>query len=181
MGIASLRLETECCAPSRLRSNMKKPTRHSKVSSNSRDFSGFFSFIMENFDQDIQLPDLGEATLMSPWTLCREFHKSYGISPMRWLWRFRTTLASECIRLVPDWQLTDISVLCGFSSLAHFSRQFRAHFGCTPSHYRVELTESSRKSESFRPQLIFDDLTVDHRDILESAIKKSLIFPQKAG
>jgi transcriptional regulator GlxA family with amidase domain len=145
------------------------------------DFARFFSFVMDQFDEEIQLPELAAAVNMSPWALCRQFQKKFGISPMRWVWRFRIMLAHECIQLVPDWQLTDISVLCGFSSLAHFSRQFRNLFGQSPSEFRQGLLAQNPDALGSHPELIFADLTTDHRDLLESVVRKSLALPQYAG
>jgi transcriptional regulator GlxA family with amidase domain len=36
--------------------------------------------------------------------------------------------------------VTDVAAGCGFTSLAHFSRLFRAEFGSTPSGYRQRRT-----------------------------------------
>jgi len=56
----------------------------------------------------------------------------------RFLWdarlersRCRLT-AAECA----DMSISEIAFVCGFNSSAHFSRAFRARFGCTPSEFR---------------------------------------------
>src|SRR4051812_31305636 len=79
-------------------------------------------FILENFAEEVNLEDLAREAGMSRFNFCRRFHKECGVSPMRWLWNFRTILAHEFIALDPKWSLTDVAFSCGFTSSAHFSR-----------------------------------------------------------
>lgn len=89
--------------------------------------------------QHLTLTDLAQATQLPSSTLGRYFKQTYGTSPMRWLWAFRTLLAAELIALYPTWSLQLISQECGFTSQAHFSRRFHSLFRSTPSHFREQL------------------------------------------
>ncbi len=64
--------------------------------------------------------------------------KHSGTSLNRWIWRERldriaSELRNPVLRHKP---VSGIAFDWGFKEAAHFSRQFRAHFGVTPSHYR---------------------------------------------
>src|SRR4051812_6958890 len=78
------------------------------------------AYVLANFAEDIDLDDLAEEAGLSRFNFCRKFQRECGISPMRWLWNFRTILAAEFITLDPKWSLTDVAFSCGFSSSAHF-------------------------------------------------------------
>jgi AraC-like DNA-binding protein len=94
------------------------------------------AYVLENFAEDIDLDALAGEAGLSRFNFCRKFQRDCGISPMRWLWSFRTILAAEFINLDPKWSLTDVAFSCGFTSSAHFSRSFRAMFKQSPSAYR---------------------------------------------
>ncbi len=154
---------------------------NSRLLAQAVDFSPLFTYVIDHFDQEIDLSDLATTMNLSPWVLCRQFKRAFDLTPMRWLWRFRTILARDCIAVAKSWQLTDISVLCGFSSLAHFSRQYRQVFNQSPSQFRLELGQDGQDGRRNHCQLLFQDLATDRRDLLELAIKKSLQWPQNAG
>lgn len=93
---------------------------------------------LQRFAEPLALKDLAEAARMPSNTLTRYFNRTFGISPMRWLWAFRTLLASEIIACSPSWSLTDVATHCGFNSSAHFSRRYRELFQETPSRHRLD-------------------------------------------
>jgi AraC-like DNA-binding protein len=95
-------------------------------------------YILDNFSEEIVLDDLAQQAGMSKFNFCRRFQIDCGISPMRWLWDFRTLLAGEFINQDPSWSLTDVAFACGFTSSAHFSRAFKKVHGKSPSTYRKE-------------------------------------------
>ena len=95
----------------------------------------------------LTLADLAQATKLPASTLSRYFNQTYGTSPMRWLWAFRTLLAAELIALYPTWSLQLISQECGFTSQAHFSRRFHSLFRSTPSHFREQLLHLGTTSQ----------------------------------
>jgi len=96
------------------------------------------AFVLGNFAEEICLDDLAREAGMTRFNFCRRFQRECGVSPMRWLWNFRTLLAAEFINLDPRWSLTDIAFSCGFTSSAHFSRSFKAMFKKSPSAYKKE-------------------------------------------
>lgn len=93
-------------------------------------------FVLENFAERLGLEDLAKVVGLTRYNFCRRFQKECGITPMRWLWNFRTMLAKELIMMDPSWSLTDVAFSCGFTSSAHFSRTYKQMFGESPSELR---------------------------------------------
>ncbi|MGP3782803.1 helix-turn-helix domain-containing protein [Paenibacillus sp. 1A_MP2] len=66
------------------------------------------------------------------------FQKVYGISPRKYLSELKLHEAKQLIHQ-PDLNLTRVAAMLGYSSLAHFSRQFRRWTGMSPSEYRQTM------------------------------------------
>ena len=92
--------------------------------------------VLANFSEDIDLDELAMVASISKYNFCRQFHKYYGLPPLKWVWRFRAVLAAELFKLPLDWTVSDISYIVGFTSPAHFSRAFKEVFGASPTKYR---------------------------------------------
>ena len=95
------------------------------------------SFILDQFGNDICLDDLATVAELSKFNFCRQFHRHYGLPPLKWVWRFRAVLAGELLKLSIPWSIADIVYTVGFTSPAHFSRAFRDEYGVTPTQYRT--------------------------------------------
>jgi transcriptional regulator GlxA family with amidase domain len=100
------------------------------------------NYIVENISEKITLEDLENISGKSRLEICQIFKLFYDITPIKWIWKVRLTLANEFIHLAPEWSLTDISYACGFSSLPHFSRRFSKAYNEKP----LKLKQHVRKS-----------------------------------
>src|SRR5690606_33695587 len=107
---------------------------------------------------------------MTRFNFCRRFQKECGITPMRWLWTFRTLLAGEFIRLDPRWSLTDVAFACGFTSSAHFSRSFKQTFGKTPSQFRKETLVETAPEGDGHDIMFSDNVAVAGRAALAALV-----------
>jgi len=94
------------------------------------------AYVAEHFADPITLADLAVVATIPENTLTRRFNRTFGLSPLRWVWYFRTVLASELIAALPETSLTEVALFCGFNSSAHFSRRFREVFALSPSKFR---------------------------------------------
>lgn len=103
--------------------------------------------VSQRYADGLTLKDLAAAASMPTNTLTRHFNRVYGVSPMRWLWAFRTLLAGEIIATSPGWTLTEVATHCGFNSSAHFSRRYREMFQDSPSHHRLIARDRDRGRE----------------------------------
>ncbi len=93
-------------------------------------------YMVSNCQEEISLESIAEMVGTSKFNVCKVFQRIYGTSPMRWLWKFRTVLAYQLIISLPHKSLTEIAFSCGFTSSAHFSRNFKKVYGLTPSELR---------------------------------------------
>lgn len=93
------------------------------------------SFVTENYAQDIEVTDMAEHVLLSVSQLQREFSKSFGITPNRYLREVRVGVVRHLLQN-SDLSLSTIAADCGFYDQSHMTRHFKASTGLTPLKYR---------------------------------------------
>ena len=84
-----------------------------------------------------QLPPLLH---VSPRTLQRLALRCFGLSPWAMIRRRRLQEGAERLREAPELAIADLAAELGYSDHAHFSRDFKAVLGVTPSGYRKRLS-----------------------------------------
>ena len=88
--------------------------------------------IMENNIEDPLTPDeICDVIGLSTRQLERLFAKHVGVSPKRYYLGLRLEKARDLLRQT-DFSVTDVCVACGFKSLSHFSKSYRAAYGISP-------------------------------------------------
>lgn len=93
-------------------------------------------FMLARLEASELTPDsVATAQNMSPRTLNRLFALD-GTTPMRWLWEQRLAASHRALTLGEARHVTDAAFRFGFSDVSHFSRAFRAKFGCSPNTVR---------------------------------------------
>jgi len=92
----------------------------------------------------VTVSDLAKVAMFSPTHLRRLFQKAVGMSPRQWLLEQRLRKAAQLLQTT-DRTVQQIADLCGFESLSHFSRYFKARFGIAPSQYRNKLAQPFRE------------------------------------
>lgn len=99
--------------------------------------------------RDWSVAEMARQIHLSPGYLQSLYRATFGLSCMDDVIQSRIRLAKE--RLVHGHsRISDISELCGYRNVEHFSRQFRKLAGCTPRAYRrsahAGLAETTSKS-----------------------------------
>ena len=86
----------------------------------------------------INIKELGEILTYHPFYLNELFKKNEGISLHKYIVRQRLIKANEliCMTAMP---LSEIALLCGFSSQSHFSAAFKDAYGITPNTLRRQI------------------------------------------
>ena len=88
--------------------------------------------IMENNIEDPLTPDeISDVIGLSTRQLERLFAKHVGVSPKRYYLGLRLEKARDLLRQT-EFSVTDVCVACGFKSLSHFSKSYRAAYGISP-------------------------------------------------
>ena len=80
---------------------------------------------------------------LSLYYFCREFKKSTGKSPKKFIIYQRIEKAKELLRR--DFKITDIAINVGFNDLPSFNKQFKKIIGMTPTEYRNFLKNKTKK------------------------------------
>ena len=93
------------------------------------------AYLVENFTQDIRLPDIARRFGMNEWTFSRRFQKNSGKSFTDYLTTLRL---SQVCKLLADSEMpvTDICFEVGYTNVSNFNRAFRKARGMPPTLYR---------------------------------------------
>ena len=86
----------------------------------------------ENIEKPLSLDEIASATGLSRRQIERLFKRHLDCVPKRYYLQMRLRRARELL-LQTSMPIIDITAACGFQSPPHFSRCYRAQFGCPPS------------------------------------------------
>ena len=86
----------------------------------------------ENIEKPLSLDEIAAATGLSRRQIERLFKRHLNCVPKRYYLQMRLRRARELL-LQTSMPIIDITAACGFQSPPHFSRCYRAQFGCPPS------------------------------------------------
>ena len=103
-----------------------------------RTLSIVLSYIDEHAHEPIALDRIAAMANVSRFHFARMFKLSTGVSPMVYVEQSRIRKAQDLIKegLL---SLAAIAEAVGFADQSHFTRRFRLHMGCTPSHFAASL------------------------------------------
>ncbi len=96
-----------------------------------------FSFIEQNFQNDITVEDIATACGLNRSYFGKIFHENTGKSPQEFLISYRMTKAAELLKLT-ELSITDIGNAVGYPNQLHFSRAFKNVYGISPRGWRYE-------------------------------------------
>lgn len=91
-------------------------------------------FVSAHVWEDLSVPFVAHHVDMSPSYLTALFHKHLGISPGEYIRRVKLQESKHLIR-ENKLNFTEIAAELQYSTVHHFSRQFKEKFGMTPSEY----------------------------------------------
>ena len=93
------------------------------------------SFIRNNYDRQISVEDIANASMLSRTNCYAYFNDVLGKPPMKYLNDFRLEVAAEKLATT-DSSAASIAAQCGFTSPSYFGKVFKERFGRTPFAYR---------------------------------------------
>jgi AraC-type DNA-binding domain-containing proteins len=94
-----------------------------------------FTYIEENYTEDIHLKDISQAAGFSEYYFSRLFKEITEKNFHQYLNEFRIKKA-EVLMLDPNYTVSEVSYAVGFSSISTFDRVFRQMKGCSPKDFR---------------------------------------------
>ena len=99
----------------------------------------------ENIEKPLSLDEIAAVTAVSRRQIERLFKRHLNCVPNRYYLQMRLRRARELL-LQTSMPIIDITTACGFQSPPHFSRCYRAQFGCPPS--------AERQARPTRPAVV---------------------------
>ena len=106
-----------------------------------------------HIEEPLSLDQIAAAAGVSRRQIERLFKRHLGYAPKQYYLQARLKRARELL-LQTSMSIMDISMACGFRSPHHFSKCYRAHFGCPPSAERdVRHSRASGRGRHRDPQV----------------------------
>ncbi len=106
-------------------------------SQRSRAVADAITYIEANYAREIKLEDVAAAVHLSPFHLARLFKQVSGRSPHQYLVQVRVNAARSLLSAGSGQRsLAEVAAAVGFADQSHLTRQFKRHFGVTPSQVR---------------------------------------------
>lgn len=97
---------------------------------------GVIEFFAANLHRQIRLAEISEGTSLSPSRLHNLFKAELGLPPMQYLKSLRMEKACALLQ-DPAMKIKQIQLAVGYRDRRCFLRDFKKHFGQTPSQYRA--------------------------------------------
>lgn len=97
-------------------------------------------------DSGLTVAELAQLCGMSQVYFRRIFQNRFGISPREYLIRKRLEYARQLL-LSGQFTVGEVASLCGYSEPCHFSREFSARVGVSPSQYSGDWDAATSKKE----------------------------------
>lgn len=98
-------------------------------------------YIENNIDKpELSMTLLAKASRISEVYLRRLFNREFGISPKQYITQLRISRAKQLL-INSGISVSQVAEGCGYSSVYHFSRAFKAFTGYTPSEYRIRQSQ----------------------------------------
>ncbi len=94
--------------------------------------------LMVDISAPPSLTKLAAMVEMSHSCLNRKFKQEFGLTVFEWLRGYRLKRAKQYL-VDSSRTITDIALLCGFSSASHFSHLFKQEFSYSPRQYRLKI------------------------------------------
>lgn len=96
------------------------------------------AYLRKNFQRKVSYQELGEVLNFHPNHIARCMISTLGCTPIEYVNRVRLDQA-KILLLSKDWSIEEISIHCGFSQLAYFSRMFKKQEGVSPNQFRKKF------------------------------------------
>jgi AraC-like DNA-binding protein len=116
--------------------NPPPPTRHLQRAKDTVD---------ARYREPLDVSDLARAAHLSPAHFSREFTRTFGEPPHRYLLTRRMERAADLLRNT-DRSVADICMSVGLQSVGSFTSSFTRHFGKTPTEYRASFPPASAQA-----------------------------------
>ncbi len=101
------------------------------------------SYINYHYTEDIKLDDISSLFSMNTSAFCRYFKQKTGQTFIDYIQNLRIGYACKLL-IGTSYDISQISLECGFNTICHFNRIFKRNTNLTPSEYRLKFTRDSQ-------------------------------------
>jgi len=98
-----------------------------------------FDYVMQNFQNEIQLNDVAEKIHMTKNAFCRFFKQRTNKTFFQFLAEIRIHHATLLLKEQPELSIAEIASLSGYPSISNFNHQFKVMVESSPNTYRKDL------------------------------------------
>ncbi len=96
-------------------------------------------YIQENLTEEISLKQIAELIGISQYHFLREFKKTVGLTPHKYIMQERVKMAKKLLKKQGKLPLAEVALKCGFSNQSHLTRVFKHQTNMTPKVYQKQL------------------------------------------
>lgn len=108
----------------------------------SAQLSPAFTFMHDNYHQNITLKEIASCVYLSESEFCRAFKQLTGMTAFHYLIRYR--VLQSCNELLQtNKKIADIALSCGFNNISYYNRAFIKIMNMTPSAFRKDMHSES--------------------------------------
>ena len=112
------------------------PTKpHNTPKNNKENLKKIIDYINENYATGVSCAELSGLLKIDKYSFIRSFKAQIGKTPYEYLLDLKIEKAKKMLE-ARGYTITEISMLCGFSSHSHFTSTFKKKTGVSPSQYR---------------------------------------------
>jgi AraC-like DNA-binding protein len=106
-------------------------------------------YIGANYARKLCVKEIADQAFISPFHFLRLFKEAFGMTPIQYQSHLRISEAKRML-VSTDAQVSQIGYQLGYSSPEHFSRQFAAKVGVSPSNYTGSLVKRMEEGKATR-------------------------------
>ncbi|MFZ4549778.1 MAG: AraC family transcriptional regulator, partial [Bacteroidales bacterium] len=108
---------------------------HSATSAETERFQKIFSYLIENYQNEVSLKTVAGIANLTPTAFCRYFKNATRKTLVEIVTEFRINQACHLLR-DPEKSVNEICFECGFGNISYFNKTFKAITKYTPLQYR---------------------------------------------
>ena len=118
-------------------------------------------YIETNLDRPFTLDELAAVATFSKYHFHRIFMGVIGETPFHFINRIRLQRAATFLVMNPKMSIGEAATQVGFNDLSVFSRNFKQHFGQSPTNWRTQMSQKSNLSQiNSNPEKVKEELSI---------------------
>lgn len=110
---------------------------HNIPKGNRENINKVIDYMNENFTSGISCSELSRLMNMDKFSFIRSFKSQTSKTPYEYLLDLKIEKAQKMLKAT-KYTITEISMMCGFSSHSHFTSTFKKKTGVSPTEYRID-------------------------------------------